>query len=68
MEKAIATPDYHPLSLNALTNACSQKSNRAPVVDWNEQTVEDAVDSLQKKALPPTPGSVLKNRQRKPTI
>lgn len=40
MEKAMATPEYYPLSLNALTNACNQKSNRDPVVDWDEQTVE----------------------------
>ncbi len=46
MEKAMATPDYYPLSLNALTNACNQKSNRDPVVDWDEQAVEDAVGSL----------------------
>ena len=44
MEKAMATPEYYPLSLNALANACNQKSNRDPVVSWNEQTVEDAVD------------------------
>ena len=36
MEKEIATPDYYPLSLNALVNACNQKSNRDPVVDYDE--------------------------------
>ena len=51
MEKAMATPDYYPLSLNALTNACNQKSNRYPVVSWNERTVEDAVDDLEKIGL-----------------
>ena len=51
MEKAMATPEYYPLSLNALTNACNQKSNREPVVDWDEQTVADAVDGLEKKGL-----------------
>ena len=51
MEKSMATPDYYPLSLNALTNACNQKSNRDPVVDWYEDTVQDAVDSLCKKNL-----------------
>jgi hypothetical protein len=51
MEKAMATPDYYPLSLNALTNACNQKSNRDPVVHWDEQTVEDAVDRLCQKQL-----------------
>jgi len=51
MEKAMATPDYYPLSLNALTNACNQKSNRDPVVSWDEQAVEDAVDGLEKNGL-----------------
>ena len=51
IEKAIATPDYYPLSLNALTNACNQKSNRDPVVRWDEQTVEDAVGDLEKIGL-----------------
>lgn len=51
IEKAMATPDYYPLSLNALTNACNQKSNRDPVVSWDEQTVEDAVDDLEKIGL-----------------
>ncbi|BBO84138.1 UPF0502 protein [Desulfosarcina ovata subsp. sediminis] len=49
MEKAMATPEYYPLSLNALTNACNQKSNRDPVVAWDEQTVQDAADALEKK-------------------
>jgi uncharacterized protein YceH (UPF0502 family) len=51
LEKAMATPDYYPLSLNALTNACNQKSNRDPVVSWDEGTVQDAVDDLCKKDL-----------------
>ena len=51
MEKAMATPEYYPLSLNALTHACNQKSNRDPVVDWDEQTVQDAVDGLEKMGL-----------------
>ena len=51
MEKALATPEYYPLSLNALTNACNQKSNRDPVVNWDEQAVEDAVDDLEKLGL-----------------
>jgi len=51
MEKAMATPEYYPLSLNSLANACNQKSNRDPVVSWNEQTVEDAVDGLEKNGL-----------------
>ena len=40
MEKEIATPEYYPLSLNALVNACNQKSNREPVVAYDEETVE----------------------------
>ncbi|BBO70423.1 UPF0502 protein [Desulfosarcina alkanivorans] len=51
MEKAMATPEYYPLSLNALTNACNQKSNRDPVVDWDMSTVQEAVDGLEKKDL-----------------
>jgi len=51
MEKAMATPEYYPLSLNALTNACNQKSNRDPVVNWDDQTVEVAVDGLEKNGL-----------------
>ena len=51
MEKAMATPEYYPLSLNALANACNQKSNRDPVVDWDEQIVEDAVAGLEEKGL-----------------
>jgi uncharacterized protein YceH (UPF0502 family) len=51
IEKAIATPDQYPLSLNALTNACNQKSNRDPVLDLDERTVQEAVDALVKKHL-----------------
>jgi uncharacterized protein YceH (UPF0502 family) len=51
LEKEIATPEYYPLSLNALTNACNQKSNRDPVVSYDEQTVEDALSSLRDKGL-----------------
>ena len=51
MEKSMATPEYYPLSLNALTNACNQKSNREPVVAWSEATVEDTVDNLEAKGL-----------------
>ncbi len=43
LEKEIATPDYYPLSLNALVNACNQKSNREPVVTYDEDTVERAL-------------------------
>jgi uncharacterized protein len=51
MEKSMATPEYYPLSLNALTNACNQKSNRDPVVAWSEAIVETAVDTLEAKGL-----------------
>ena len=51
MEKSMATPEYYPLSLNALTNACNQKSNREPVVDYDETTVVRALDSLHQKQL-----------------
>jgi uncharacterized protein YceH (UPF0502 family) len=51
IEKAITTPDQYPLSLNALVNACNQKSNRDPVLELKETTVQDAVDGLIKKFL-----------------
>jgi uncharacterized protein YceH (UPF0502 family) len=51
MEKSITTPEYYPLSLNALANACNQKSNRDPVVSFDETTVVRALDSLRKKQL-----------------
>jgi uncharacterized protein YceH (UPF0502 family) len=49
IEKEITTPDQYPLSLNALTNACNQRSNRDPVVNFDEQTVQQIVDGLIKK-------------------
>jgi len=51
IEKDITTPDYYPLSLNALVNACNQKSNREPVMSLDEQAVRSAVESLQDKRL-----------------
>ena len=51
IEKEITTPDYYPLSLNALTNACNQTSNRYPVVHFDEDTVARALDSLRDKRL-----------------
>ena len=51
IEKAMATPDYYPLSLNALTLACNQKSNRDPIVDWDETVVQDTLTGLEKKGL-----------------
>jgi hypothetical protein len=51
MEKEATTPEYYPLSLNALVNACNQKSNREPVVAYDESTVEDALEGLKTKGL-----------------
>jgi len=51
LEKEIATPEYYPLSLNALVNACNQKSNREPVVSYDESTVEAALEGLRAKGL-----------------
>src|SRR5918998_394468 len=51
VEKQIATPEYYPLTLNALTAACNQKNNRHPVVSYDEATVELAVESLRQKNL-----------------
>ena len=51
IEKELTTPDYYPLSPNALTNACNQKSNRDPVMQLDEQQVLEAVESLRKKGL-----------------
>jgi uncharacterized protein YceH (UPF0502 family) len=51
IEKEITTPDQYPLSLNALTNACNQKTNRDPVLELSEAVVQQAVDSLMKKYL-----------------
>jgi uncharacterized protein YceH (UPF0502 family) len=49
IEKQITTPDQYPLSLNALANACNQKSNRDPVMELDEATVQKTLDSLSKK-------------------
>jgi uncharacterized protein len=51
VEKAITTPDYYPLSLNALVNACNQSSNRDPVVAYGEPTVLCAIESLRGRKL-----------------
>ena len=51
LEKEATTPEYYPLSLNALVNACNQKSNRDPVVEYDEDTVYDAVNRLREKKL-----------------
>jgi|SRR5579885_613832 uncharacterized protein YceH (UPF0502 family) len=51
VEKETTTPDYYPLSLNALTAACNQKSNREPVMTLDEATVAQAIDTLNEKGL-----------------
>jgi uncharacterized protein YceH (UPF0502 family) len=51
MEKQIATPDQYPLSLNALVNACNQRSNREPVLALEERDVQSVVDGLMRKQL-----------------
>lgn len=51
VEKEITTPDYYPLSLNALMNACNQKSNRHPVMNVDEDAVREALASLNEKGL-----------------
>jgi uncharacterized protein YceH (UPF0502 family) len=51
IEKEITTPDYYPLSLNALVNACNQKNNRDPVMSLEENAVRDALYTLQQKRL-----------------
>lgn len=60
IEKEMTTPEYYPLSLNSLTNACNQKSSRSPVVSYNEADVARGLGSLQEKGLVRktlTPGS-----------
>ena len=47
LEKEMATPDYYPLTLNSLLSACNQKSNRNPVVSYDEETVRHALAELQ---------------------
>ncbi len=51
IEKEITTPDQYPLSLNSLTNACNQKSNREPVLTLSESEVQDVLDELRDKRL-----------------
>ena len=51
VEKELTTPEYYPLSLNALVNACNQKSNRDPVMNLDEEAVREALRTLDKKGL-----------------
>lgn len=51
IEKQVTTPEYYPLTLNALTLACNQKNNRHPVTSYTENQVSDALESLREKNL-----------------
>src|ERR1700761_760303 len=51
MEKCITTPDYYPMTLNGLTAACNQKTSRKPVVQYDEDTVAEALNRLKKRGL-----------------
>lgn len=51
MEKCKTTPDYYPMTLNGLTAACNQKTSRKPVVNYDEETVVLALNSLKKRGL-----------------
>lgn len=51
LEKETTTPEYYPMTLNSLCAACNQRSNRDPVVAWDERTVEHALDSLRRRRL-----------------
>jgi uncharacterized protein YceH (UPF0502 family) len=51
IEKQFSTPDYYPMTVNALTQACNQKTNREPVVDFSERQVQEALSALQRKRL-----------------
>jgi uncharacterized protein YceH (UPF0502 family) len=51
IEKQVTTPEYYPLTLNSLTNACNQKNNRHPVTAYSEEQVTQALESLREKNL-----------------
>jgi uncharacterized protein len=51
IEKELTTPEYYPLTLNALKNACNQKNNRNPVVSYNEDLIEPVINKLRDKSL-----------------
>jgi hypothetical protein len=51
IEKQITTPDQYPLSLNALTNACNQKSNRDPLMALDDRQTQEVVDALVRKSM-----------------
>lgn len=51
VEKQLSTPDYYPMTVNALTQACNQKTNREPVVSYSESVVQETLDLLLRKRL-----------------
>ncbi len=51
IEKGLTTPEYYPLTVNSLTNACNQKSNREPVVSFDQKLVEDTLEELRAKTF-----------------
>lgn len=51
IEKAFTTPEYYPLTLKALTNGCNQKNNRAPVTEYSQEQVAEALDGLRELGL-----------------
>jgi uncharacterized protein YceH (UPF0502 family) len=59
VEKELTTPEYYPLSLNALVNACNQKSNRDPVMNLDEAAVREALRALDKKGLAGAPDNMV---------
>jgi uncharacterized protein YceH (UPF0502 family) len=64
IEKEATTPDHYPLSTNALVNACNQKSNREPVVDYSERAVVDAMLLVRQNGLARTNGSGRSDKHR----
>lgn len=57
IEKELSTPDYYPMTLNSLTSACNQKTNREPVVEYGDGDVIEALDGLQRKRIVGTASS-----------
>src|ERR1700733_5919048 len=64
VEKELTTPEYYPLSLNSLVNACNQKSNRDPVMNLEERAVSEALRRLDKEGLA-GPADAMDNRVTK---
>lgn len=70
IEKDMATPDYYPMSLHALTTACNQKTSREPISDYDEITVHDGIKLLEERELSDTryEGRVNKYAHRASTV